>query len=1082
METWDENDTVTINPYLDPHIFGYIFNLPEVVYSPTWYEKRVYGGEGPKEKKAAKKAAAHAGTPHITFFDTLGRAYLSIDDNGGSGKYLTRIIYDIEGNQRSVTDAKERDVMLYDFDMLGTLIRQRSMEAGEQRILNNCMGKALLQWNSRGYRIRTINDTLQRPSHIYLTSPGMGELLVERIYYGESHPDMSGNLRGRMWCHFEQSGLVVNEYFDFKGNLTDHYRRFAGEYKNLVDWSALESVDDPVYALTIVSSNLESESFTSHTRFDALNRPILLLTPHWGDIRPNVIQPSYNEANLLEKIDVWLRKRNDTVPESGILDPATADRHIVTDIDYNAKGQREAAFYGNGTQTVYGYDRETYRLTRLTTTKAAEIFQDISYVYDPVGNITSIADDAQQEIYFHGGVTYPESEYWYDPLYRLTKSTGREFTGINQNGGQQPPSPPDHAGIPHCGFPVPDGNIHPHDGQAVVGYEEEYVYDAVGNFERMIHRARSGNWTRHYVYNETSLLDASQKGNRLSATRIGSGTPEPYLYDGHGNITAMPHLPVIQWDYRDQLRATARQAANGGTPETTYYVYDASGQRVRKVTESYAAAGVDPVRMKERMYLGGFELYREYENSSADVKLERESLQVTDDKRMVALVETKTKAPDDDRKDLDVPLVRYQYTNHLGSACLELDDRAVVVSYEEYFPYGCTSFYSVNKEVRAAGKRYRYSGKERDEETGFYYYGARYYSSWLGRWLSCDPAGLVDGSNLYEYVRGNPIGMKDATGLASNPPDPQYGNVSPYRNQPKAVKVNDVRITENEHVVNKATLQEITNNPQTGPDYTESHYKSDETVRIERETALDKTHGNRGGATADNARLAQMRSQGGRIDVNEEVMGRVDNMKRARTKMGSVVTDAEINRSTLGQLGNLFGNQSLAESGAKVRALQPTVGERSASMVKGVLSKARSTMTKVAENPRLIKAGAKLAKAGKQFVKAVPFIGVGAGVAGAAYAASQGDTTTAALDTAGMIPVAGDLLDAARGGYALGEAVGELLVDSDKAMAHGEAAMSVAKDIGLNETASEIFGGVVTAGSAIAQASLKTSPIGFLFW
>ena len=54
----------------------------------------------------------------------------------------------------------------------------------------------------------------------------------------------------------------------------------------------------------------------------------------------------------------------------------------------------------------------------------------------------------------------------------------------------------------------------------------------------------------------------------------------------------MPHLPLMQWDFRDQLQATSQQVVNnGGTPETTYYVYDAGGQRVRKVTERQAAAG-----------------------------------------------------------------------------------------------------------------------------------------------------------------------------------------------------------------------------------------------------------------------------------------------------------------------------------------------------------------------------------------------------------------------------------------------------------------------------------------------------------
>ncbi len=61
-------------------------------------------------------------------------------------------------------------------------------------------------------------------------------------------------------------------------------------------------------------------------------------------------------------------------------------------------------------------------------------------------------------------------------------------------------------------------------------------------------------------------------------------------------------------------------------------------------------------------------------------------------------------------------------------------------------------------------KRYRYTGKERDTETGFCYHSARYYAPWLGRWTSCDPAGVSDGLNLYQYVSNNPVRLVDPQG------------------------------------------------------------------------------------------------------------------------------------------------------------------------------------------------------------------------------------------------------------------------------------------------------------------------------
>ena len=110
------------------------------------------------------------------------------------------------------------------------------------------------------------------------------------------------------------------------------------------------------------------------------------------------------------------------------------------------------------------------------------------------------------------------------------------------------------------------------------------------------------------------------------------------------------------------------------------------------------------------------------------------------------------------------PLYRYQYSNHLGSACVELDHQAGIISYEEYHPYGTSAYRAVSSRVEVLPKRYRYTGKERDEESGLYYHGARYYASWLERWVSCDPAEAVTETNLFFYAADNPVNYLDPDG------------------------------------------------------------------------------------------------------------------------------------------------------------------------------------------------------------------------------------------------------------------------------------------------------------------------------
>ena len=90
------------------------------------------------------------------------------------------------------------------------------------------------------------------------------------------------------------------------------------------------------------------------------------------------------------------------------------------------------------------------------------------------------------------------------------------------------------------------------------------------------------------------------------------------------------------------------------------------------------------------------------------------------------------------------------------------------ITYEEYHPYGTSAYRAEGAAIGVSRRRYRYTGKERDEETGLYYHGARYYAAWLGRWTAADPSGLIGGANLYQYVSGNPIALMDPDGRDSN--------------------------------------------------------------------------------------------------------------------------------------------------------------------------------------------------------------------------------------------------------------------------------------------------------------------------
>ena len=142
---------------------------------------------------------------------------------------------------------------------------------------------------------------------------------------------------------------------------------------------------------------------------------------------------------------------------------------------------------------------------------------------------------------------------------------------------------------------------------------------------------------------------------------------------------------------------------------------------------------------------------------------ERETLHVMDDQRRIALVETLT-VENGNRVAGPAPVQRYQLYNHLGSASLELDESANIISYEEYYPYGDTSYRAGRTASEVSRKRYRYTGKEKDEESSLYYCEQRYYAAHISRWISTDPTWLEDGINLYAYVHGNPVSGVDPSG------------------------------------------------------------------------------------------------------------------------------------------------------------------------------------------------------------------------------------------------------------------------------------------------------------------------------
>jgi RHS repeat-associated protein len=356
-----------------------------------------------------------------------------------------------------------------------------------------------------------------------------------------------------------------------------------------------------------------------------------------------------------------------------------------------------------------------------------------------VGNITTQEDAAQQTVYFNGMIAESVNAYTYDAIYRLIIAGGRELIGLN--------TAPNYNDSSRTGQPLPT------DTSAMQPYIQYYTYDAVGNMLQMKHTASTGvyvnYWTRNYTISGTS--------NRLTSTSIGSNNPasESYTYDARGNMASgMNHLTSMAYNEVNQLQTVIDAS---GTI-TTYYQYDYEGQRVRKVSINTGAN-----QTQTRKYFGYWELYDKIDDGTGSIILERETLQIMDDSSRIALIDTPTI---DTTGSGEVQLLRYQFSNNLSTATLELDDSAAVITYEEYYPFGSTSFQCGRSGAEVSLKRYRFTGKERDDESGFYYHGARYYAPWLARWTQSDPLEIMfSPESPYNYGHNNPIIWQDSTGM-----------------------------------------------------------------------------------------------------------------------------------------------------------------------------------------------------------------------------------------------------------------------------------------------------------------------------
>jgi len=700
-----------------------VWDASDTVKDSAWYAQRIGLPADNPERIAAEKAAVHYRTPSLMHTDSLARPFYTIQilETGASIAEPVDAVHsyvrlDIQGNRLSVINGLGREALSYRYNMVQQLCCQHSIDSGDARTFTDVAGQPLLHWDTDGRKFETSYDALRRPLAQTLSYNG-NTLLLEQTTYGEVYDPADAalkNLRGQVYEHYDSSGRQwMPEGYDFKGNPVQ---------------ASLSLPEDREATDVDWNTNpgLESRVYTTQTRVDALNRPLKTLDP--GN---NLSTFGYDKGGRLTKVTL-----NNEV--------------YVKQIHYDAKGQRQHIVYGNNTVTRYTYDPLTYRLRRLLTTAntGGAIVQDLNYTYDPSGNITLVRDAVQETIFSNNTMVSADQDFSYDALYRLVQASGRERKGLASFGNDDRYDDSSWSG-PYTGDL---GQVH--------RYIQHYTYDAAGNITQLRHTVPSDT-----AYSYTRSYDYVPGTNCLKQTTVGADA-YTYTHDARGNMTGLPHITALHWNHTNELCRIDRVA---GQPDA-WYQYS-GGQRVRKYVDKGSWK-------EERIYLGKFEIYRKFESSSlTNPIVERTTVHVSDDTGRIAMLEIRTLGNATDDNDTLAELSRYIYSNQLQSASLELDEAGEVISYEEYHPYGTTAYQAKNNAIKATAKRYRYTGKERDEESGLYYHGARYYIPWLCRWSAVDPLeSKYAGVSPYNYSFNNPVMWNDPSGMSGEKVKVAYGD------------------------------------------------------------------------------------------------------------------------------------------------------------------------------------------------------------------------------------------------------------------------------------------------------------------
>lgn len=674
--------------------------------------------------------ATHLNTPTKTYVDAAGRDIAVAEDLGSSTIHLTRTVLDLRDQPTEVRDARGLSSATWVFatDYLGRrLSADHPTALGARYALPDAADNPIWSRDARGIEVDRTFDALNRPvtessddgtatklrrAWLYVpyddTDSGFATWQAKNVF---GRVEEERDVDGVRWFEYDWRGLVTTVNHRFWPQQDGSARAWTNTASDLwttgTGWDpAVASTARASVATWLALPDLtDTTTLQITTTYDAAGRPLVSSYPEGTAQRH-----SYNAAGTLS-----LLESND----------GGGYATVVGAIMYNARGQCTGWTHGNGVVTQRTYDADTERLVSLFTSLPGTFrvdFQDLDYVYDPVGNPSQLTDNLATSSYTAGQIISNTRTFRYDARYRLTRATGKKHNTAT-NWWDDPvvgsPNPVDYA-----------------------AYDFTYGYDAAGNL------------TQNDEFGATSL---NYKAARVDLYNGDSGeatSTDPTLgnwrYDASGNCVHTPQHATLGYSFDDQ----PNYCDKGGGTQVRYFRH--GDQRVVRMVQKSGVTALG-------IYLGPFEYH--WRDASTDYT--KVVLHAQGPGGRHAQVEAVIAG-----SDADSLAIFHVHGDHLGSGHVLTNGGAALLSQEEFFAYGRAS------DRRDARNRYRYIGVERDEDTGLCMTGPRTYMPGIGRFLQGDPlAAKFAGWTPFQYCRGGTVGRSDPSGRADALPETQSGTL-----------------------------------------------------------------------------------------------------------------------------------------------------------------------------------------------------------------------------------------------------------------------------------------------------------------